>query len=179
MSIDQNMIESFFRIHYKELCIVSYQFVKNRKDAEDIVQDVFVKVINHKKKSEVNKLEPYIRAAVRNASLQKVRKANRIVSLEEKLINAIHFMQSEENLMIEREERIFINKQIEKLPPQCRKVFLLCVLDGMKYKEVAEAQNISVNTVKSQVKKAYKILRSSAIEIYLFLNIFGLQPLQK
>jgi len=140
------------------------------QDAEDIVQDIFVKMINHEDLTNINNLESYVRRSVRNASLKKIQITRRLVSLEEKNIDDSHFNISDEKVIIEREERIFINKQIEKLPPNCRKVFLMCVLDGMKYKEVATLQNVSVNTIKTQVKKAYKLLRMSVSEIYLFLN---------
>lgn len=172
MKKDKKEIEAFFKDAYKELCIVSYQFVKNRHDAEDIVQDVFVYLINYDDSSTIQNLEAYTRRAVRNASLRKIERSRKSISIEEKDIDRNNFHPSDEKLIIAREERIFIHKQIDKMPTVCRKVFLMCVIDGMKYKEVAELHNVSVNTIKSQVKQAYKLLRISISEIYAFLFFY-------
>ena len=65
--------------------------------------------------------------------------------------------------------------EIEKLPLQCKAVFKLVVLEDMKYREVAEALDISVNTVKTQVKIAYKTLRESLQreQFSLILLLYG------
>ena len=49
---------------------------------------------------------------------------------------------------------------IEELPDQSRLVFKSCVLEGKKYKDVAEEMGISVNTVNTQMKRAYKYIRT-------------------
>lgn len=51
--------------------------------------------------------------------------------------------------------------EIDKLPFQCKIVFKLVVLEEMKYKEVADSLSLSVNTVKTQMKIAYKTLREN------------------
>jgi RNA polymerase sigma-70 factor (ECF subfamily) len=48
---------------------------------------------------------------------------------------------------------------VQRLPEQRRKIFLLSNGDGYKYSEIAEQLNISLNTVKTQLKKAYETLR--------------------
>ena len=46
------------------------------------------------------------------------------------------------------------------LPAKCREIFILGCVDGMSYKEIAEQLGISVNTVKTQMKVAYKKIKS-------------------
>ena len=48
---------------------------------------------------------------------------------------------------------------LDRLPDKCREIFLLAVLDGLSYKEIAEAKGISINTVKTQIKIARKKLK--------------------
>ena len=58
---------------------------------------------------------------------------------------------------------------IEELPDQSKIIFKRCVLDGKKYKEVAEEMNISVNTVNTQMSRAYKFIRSRLGASFLIL----------
>ena len=65
-------------------------------------------------------------------------------------------------------ERV-VNEAIDKLPERCREVFLKSRLEGMKYKEIAESMNLSVNTVENQMAIALKKLR---IELKDYLSFF-------
>lgn len=66
-----------------------------------------------------------------------------------------------------------IDAEIEKLPKQCKEVFLLGKKEGLKYKEIADKLNISVKTVERHMsialKKLRKKLNDSSSSLYLFL----------
>ena len=51
-----------------------------------------------------------------------------------------------------------IHDAINRLPDRCRQIYLLKRYDGLKYSEISEILNISVNTVKTQMKRAVKFL---------------------
>ena len=53
-----------------------------------------------------------------------------------------------------------VRQFINSLPEKCREIFVLACIEGLKYKEVAERLDVSVNTVKTQVKAAYTKLRA-------------------
>ncbi|KAB7430036.1 sigma-70 family RNA polymerase sigma factor, partial [Bifidobacterium longum] len=57
------------------------------------------------------------------------------------------------------------------LPERCREIFLLSRIEGLKYKEIAERLDISVNTVENQISIALRKLRSELKE-YLPLLVF-------
>ena len=62
--------------------------------------------------------------------------------------------------MIDREEILEkIREVLDELPEKCREIFILACVEGLKYREVAERLDVSVNTVKTQVKSAYAKLR--------------------
>ena len=48
---------------------------------------------------------------------------------------------------------------MQKLPPQCLKVFMLSAIEEKKYTEIADELSISVNTVKTHISKAYRLIR--------------------
>lgn len=163
-----NRVESIFIENYKDLCVCAFYYLKDIHEAEDVVQDVFVKIIEQNKLKDIGNLKSYLRIAVRNASL----KRNQKRKLEQGLPSH-DLLYSESNTEVTEtialNNKIELYKQIDLLPKQCKKIFLLCVLDGLKYKEAAEVLGVSVNTVKTQMKKAFKTLRHSLKRIYLVL----------
>ena len=57
---------------------------------------------------------------------------------------------------------------LDSLPEKCRQVFIMSKRDGLKYEEIAEELDLSVNTVRNQISKALKILKDGARKIYSF-----------
>ena len=52
-----------------------------------------------------------------------------------------------------------LRKVVDGLPEKCREIFILGCVDGLSYKEVSEKMGVSVNTVKTQIKLAYRKLK--------------------
>ena len=152
--------EQLFREHYLTLCFYANIVTKDMEAAEDIVQDVFVKcwAAIQEEKLEIQQ-EHYLYRSVKNAALnyikaKKVRK-NYADDYEASYTEA----EPDGDVMVAAETRTRIMEAIDGLPPQCRKVFLLCVLEDKSYKAAAEQLGISVNTVKTQMTKAFATLR--------------------
>ena len=57
---------------------------------------------------------------------------------------------------------------IDSLPEKCREVFIMSKRDGLKYEEIAEELNLSVNTVRNQISKALKVLKEGVHKLYTF-----------
>jgi RNA polymerase sigma-70 factor (ECF subfamily) len=70
----------------------------------------------------------------------------------------------------EKELRHRIALAMEKLPPECRKVFRLSRFEELSYKEIAEFLDISVKTVENQMGKALRIMRVELSD-YLFWGV--------
>ena len=73
----------------------------------------------------------------------------------------------EYELMIER-----LRQSVENLPGQTKVVFRMCFLDGKKYQEAADELMISINTVKTHINKALRLLREEYSDYSLLLIIF-------
>ena len=80
---------------------------------------------------------------------------------------------------LEDKEREYnqLYQALHKLPEQCKQVFTLCCLQDMKYQEAADYLGISINTVRTQMGRAYKILRNS-LDSKSFLNLLFLRFLK-
>lgn len=165
-------IEIIFKEQYRELCSLSYYYVRDMAESEDIVQDVFVTIISKNKFATIIDFKSYLRTAVRNATFKRMEKTKKKGFLPEKLANPLAYNDlTREQEMILLEKKMLLYGEIEKLPEQCKKIFLLCCSDGLKYRETAEELEISVNTVKTQLKKAYKHLRISLYKFHILLLI--------
>ncbi len=158
-------IEKLFRAHYRALCLYALHILGDIDTAEDIVMEQFVKLAESKYKTN-NLLSPksYLYQMTRNASIDYIKRhiqANTTEELPEILDTC-----TESQERCEREARLW--EQIDTLPPSCRKILLMSKRDGMKYREIADALNISIKTVEAQMGKAYATLRGKAKEIYTF-----------
>lgn len=160
-----NRVELLFKSKYQEFCLVAYSYVANLEEAEDIVQDIFIALLI-RKDHEINELERYVKRWVKNASLNRLRATPRIERITD---TVLRLPQQENQLPISSDEKI--RKAIQNLPLQCRRVFELCALEGHQYNSAARTLNISVNTVKTHMKKAYSILRMELQDIH-FLILF-------
>lgn len=165
----QNTIELVFKEHYREFCLLSYSYVGCMDQAQDIVQDVFLKILMKDKVFIIENLKAYIWKSVKNSSLKHIARTKKLIPLEE-----IRLVIVEENSIQNKELDFKIRNAIDKLPPQCKNVFELCVVDGHKYASAANSLGVSVNTVKTQMKKAYRILRHNLADVNFFLFSFFL-----
>ncbi|WP_339718028.1 RNA polymerase sigma factor [Cyclobacterium amurskyense] len=165
---DRKEIELVFKEHYREFCLLSFSYVACMDQAQDIVQDVFVKLLSKCEVLNTVNLEAYVWKSVKNNSLKQKVRTKKLVSLEE-----IRSVVVEDDKVRDGELDNKLRNAMDKLPPKCRNVFELCAIDGQKYDSAADSLGVSVNTVKTQMKKAYRILRHNLADMYLILLFFA------
>lgn len=150
------VFDNLFRTKYKKMCRVAYTFLENFDAAEDVVQEVFsemwVKKIDLKK---LENPEDYLFIAIRNTCFTYLRDKKKIVPIEE-FREEIANDPDNNNIP---EELVSLWNALEELPEQCKIIFKQVVLEDMTYQEVATCLGISLNTVKTHMKIAYKTLR--------------------
>jgi RNA polymerase sigma-70 factor (family 1) len=136
-------------------------YVKNKETAEEIVSDVFVKCWDSRKKlTEIANPETYLFVAVKNQSLNYIKKFSHIHMVQIEASNEVEFINTfDPEKELERKELHFLlERAISSLPPQACIIFRLIKEDGLKYKEVAEILNISPRTVQTQIFRSMKKL---------------------
>ncbi|WP_321281039.1 RNA polymerase sigma-70 factor [Marinifilum fragile] len=158
---DERALDELFHIYYDRLLTASFVLVKSKDLAEEVVADVFYQVWqNREKLQDVKNLDNYLFVSIKNRSLNYIHKEQRVGkdSIDEVVSNKISEDNTAEDAIIAKELQDKIIHSIESLPPKCREVFLLIRFEGMKYKEVAEKLNVSVNTVDTQMGIAIRKL---------------------
>lgn len=165
--IHRKEIELLFKEHYREFCLLSYSYVACMDQAQDIVQDVFVTLLIKGKSNKIKFLKAYVWKSVKNNSLKQLSRTKIFESVEKKGLVIIA-----EDETRNKEIDFNVYKALDKLPPKCKNIFELCIIDGLKYDSAADILGISINTVKTQMKKAYRILRHNLADLYLIVVLF-------
>ncbi|MCM5663173.1 RNA polymerase sigma factor [Galbibacter mesophilus] len=161
-STNQDRIKKIFVANYRQWCLLSYSYLECMHEAEDAVQDVMYKMLLKDNWDKISDLESYIFIAVKNTSLKRLKKLAKTKRLQENLkqpVFATPYSSEENNTRVIEEKALL--QAIDQLPGQCKKVFELCALNGLKYETAATSLDISTNTVKYHMKSAYRILRNS------------------
>lgn len=163
--------DSLFRLYYQDLCRYALFLSCSADDAEEIVQDMFFKLWqNHKNINIPVAVKSYLYASVKNAVLNIIKHEKvKAAYIKEKQIQEYNLDSSE--IMENAESLSNISNAIEQLPQKRREIFILCKLDGLKYKEIAEKLDISIKTVENQMGEALRFLREklSDKEFILFI----------
>jgi RNA polymerase sigma-70 factor (ECF subfamily) len=144
-------------------------YVHQKEVAEEIVSDVFVKCwVSRKHLVDVRNIDTYLFVAVKNQSLNHLKKYSHIHLVQVEDTNELRLVKTfNPQEALEKKELLFkMERSIEELPQQCRIIFRLIKEEGIKYKEVAEILNISPRTVQTQLFRAMKKL-SGVMSDYL------------
>jgi len=168
---DLKKFETLYKENFAFLSLVSFQITKDKDAAKDIVQDFFIYF--WKKEQEINittSFKSYSSRAVKNLSLQYLEKTKQIVSIEKNTL--IPDFDEQTNFEKLDEGKISkVLKLLEQLPEIRRNIFISHVINNNSYSEIAENQNISINTVKTQMKRSYSFIREKMDTCIILLTI--------
>lgn len=147
---------------------LAYSIVRERAEAEDVLQDVLVKLWSRRNEwAEIENLEAYTFRAVKNLALDRLAsKINRKTDAIEPEMEMLYFVehQSPHHEMVREEHRKMINKCINELSENQQLVFQLREVEGMSYKEIAEVLSISEDLVKVSLFRARKKMKDLLIK---------------
>jgi len=160
---DESALELLFKTYYAQLCRFARNMLKDGTQAEDMVQDVFMKIWD--KRSQINittSLKAYLYMAVRNHCLNAIKVNERKYWMEDGMEDdPLLSVDDMVNQLSAKTLSERINQTVEKLPAKCRLTFQLSRYEEMSYREIAETMNGSVKTVENQMTKALTFLRTS------------------
>lgn len=154
--------ELLFKQYHNKVYSYSIKICQSALQAEEIVQDVFMKVwINRVSLPDIENFGAYIRIMARNQVLQVLKR----IALETRchaLMNQDWTEQQKEteNYIYYNDTRKILDRALSTLPPQQRLIYNMCHLQGMKQQEVANQLHISRLTVKAHLRRAVQTVRS-------------------
>ncbi len=167
---DHVAFERLFTYYCQPLINFACRYVKNTDIAENIVQDIFVKIWQNRTQLDPSSdIKIYLYTAVKNQSYKYFRHLDVKRRATENLPFVQQSVKTPEDERNEKEIITAINKAIEKLPKKARIIFSMNRFDNLTYKEIAKIQNISVKTVETHMGRALKFLRDHLS--HLLVNI--------
>jgi len=161
ISEHDDTLKKLFHLYYRALCSYIVQFTKSMPEAEDIVQNIFVKLwANREILGKADSIKPYLYRSAYNAYIDKFREDRK----KEMLMDTLKFEalseQLEEDHFLQQQRIEKVRNLVETLPGRCKEILLLSKQKGYKNKEIAEHLNISIKTVESQIRIAFQKIRA-------------------
>ena len=153
--------EALFRQHFRLATLYAERIVGSAHEAEDIVQEVFIALLDVDF-SQIRQKESYLYRCVRNAALDHLhaRMKNRFYDINSKetvRLAAEENAPGDEQAMIEQIAAIY--RRIEALPEQGRRIFKMICIEHKSYVETARLLSPSLHTVKTHMSRSFKALR--------------------
>jgi RNA polymerase sigma-70 factor, ECF subfamily len=171
-----NMIafDELYRKYSKRLYKFSYSILKTTEEAENITQDVFLNLwLNREKVEKSSSVKYYIFTIAYNSAISVIRKKIKDSNFIEYLKTHQDLVQEPVDLQIEYNELDEkLNEIINALPDRQKKVYLLNRVEGLKYAEIAERLNISINTVENHLSRALNTIRKKLGNYSLIVVLF-------
>ncbi len=166
---DEKLVREVYDKIFPELFIYLRSYTSNVQDIEDVIQDVFLKLLQPTPTYlllNVRDIRSYIFRSCRNAMLNRLRDNQRIETDSLYIQTLLEIEESLESLedcdndMPDVEELIKeIDSAVDTLPPQCQRIFILAKRHNMKYREIAEILHLSPKTVENQMGIALAKIR--------------------
>jgi RNA polymerase sigma-70 factor (ECF subfamily) len=181
LNIKQGDIKSFellFNTHCSNMLQYATTMLKDSDDAEDIVQQVFVQLWAKREAVVIEtSIKSYLYRAVHNSCLNKIKQqvvrsgyANDYQHIGNTATASVAQLLENKELAVE------IQKALDELPEQCKRIFAMSRFEQLKYQQIADALGINVKAVEHQMGKALKHLRSKLkhlVPIVVLLALLG------
>ncbi|WP_333626236.1 RNA polymerase sigma-70 factor [Sphingobacterium siyangense] len=167
-------IESLFQQYYRLLCLFANNILHDEALAEDVVQSFFAGLCEDRNTlpDDENARRGYLFISIRNNCLKHIRrekiKSKYVDQLDKDMIEEQTVMDA----MIQAEVIDQLMEAVNQLPQGCRQVLRMAIFDKLSNEEIAGNLTISINTVKSQKKRAIQLLRSRLDAHALLLLLF-------
>ena len=158
---DELAFGQLYERYHQPVFRFSMAFVHQREEASEIVQNVFLKVWQHRHRIDPTRpLEPYLYTIAKNESLQCLKKIAREALQKKALSSTPAFSPSADHDLIFAEYQALADEAIRTLPPKRQLIFQMFRQEGKSHREIAQAMGVSLPTVRSQLAEATKAVKT-------------------
>jgi RNA polymerase sigma-70 factor (family 1) len=174
---EEQAFDKLYQIYSLRIYRKLLKMVKVDVLADELTQDVFVKVWTKRQQIDPDQsFRSYLFSIAQNLVHDTYRKISRddLLTAQVKLISTEFYTHTEEAIYYKQTEEL-IQKAIDLLPPQQKRVFQACKIEGRSYDDVARELNISNSTVNNHIVKATKTVaeylkKSGAVIFFIVLS---------
>lgn len=167
---DREAFRFLYEQYFAKMVLFAESYLYDEEEAKDLVQDLFFYIWDHAKTLQVmTSLKAYLYTSLRNRCLNVLRDRKIRDEHNDKLFEAQLFSGTED-VVIDEEVQRRLQEALDSLPDRCKEIILLKVVEGKKNREIAEQLDIAETTVKTQVQRAYRMLREKLVPILLLIE---------
>ncbi|MFB9055666.1 RNA polymerase sigma-70 factor [Mariniflexile ostreae] len=156
----EGAFNEIYNRYWSILYAYAFRIYTEEKICEDIIQEVFIRLWEKGKTTDIINIEGYLFKAIKNKIATHIRDLKFTPAHDHVLQNIAISDTSERNLEYEEFEN-HVLFEIDKLTPKCKKVFILSRFDQLSNTEISKKLNISIRTVEKHISDALKELKSS------------------
>ncbi|ULT23665.1 RNA polymerase sigma factor [Sphingobacterium sp. E70] len=178
---DELALEELMGRYKGALALSMSRLIKSREDIEELLQELFLRVWKNRDNLDPERYLSYLYKIAENLVYDRLRKAAREKRLSiDYFAHIIEAYSHIEEGIFDKELLAVLQRGIQQLPEQRRRVFELCKIEGKSYEEVSQLLSISVATVNSHITNAnasikayfrqHPELASMVLLVFLFAN---------
>jgi RNA polymerase sigma-70 factor (ECF subfamily) len=170
----QEAFKLLYRRYWEEMFVTATNALRNKDDAADVVQDIFLSIWNRRHELDIREsVAAYLHSSVRYKCIHYIEKNitrhDYLVHLADVAVSFSH-PNAEIDLQL-KELQQTIRKSIDRMPPKMQKAYKLSRQEHLTYKEISNSMSISVETVKKHIQHALCFIRKDLPPYTLFLII--------
>jgi RNA polymerase sigma-70 factor, ECF subfamily len=156
--------------HLDDVYTLARYFMRNTDDAEDAVQECYLRALRHFDSYRGPAMKPWLLAILRNVCNTEFTRRGRgevptDYAQDESVAEEMPMWQepqaSPEKMMLQQQDSATIRRLVEELPEPFREAIVLREMNDLSYKEIAEVAGVPVGTVMSRLARARAMLRSA------------------
>lgn len=159
--------------YHHELCVYARSLSRDIYLAEDIVQNVFLKLWEKRDKLNPNfSVKGFLYRSVHNEFIDQYRKKMTLSAIEERYYSRLKTIVMKEDTIEILNLIALVKEEIQHLPPKCKEMFLLSKQEGLTNIGIAQYLKISMKAVERQMTRAFSIIREKIgdeLQTILFL----------
>lgn len=178
---DHDSFQRLFECYSKPLFKFSLSYLKSKEAAEDVVQEVFLKIWDNKKDIRTDtSFQSYLFTIALNSIRKQFNKLSKLNEIKHDILIDFSKNKSDFDENADYQSLLdILNELVDQMPERRRQVFLKKKIEGKSLKEIAEELNITAKTVEYHITEAMKFLKQEfeklRIEGMVFFYLF-IQP---
>ena len=171
---DIRLFEEIYNTYYPDLYNYAASITKEQTLAEDVVSDVFLKLWEGRNTIVIeSSLKAYLFKSVYHQSVNTLKHSFLQDQYRDFFLHHTPIKEDETDYplanVIENEINEILQRTIDKLPAQCRKIFIMSRIHCKKHEKISQELGISINTVRTQIRRALEKLRIELKDFLPFL----------
>jgi RNA polymerase sigma-70 factor (ECF subfamily) len=158
---DKAAFSDIFSCYYKDLVLFASTFTKDRDLAEEIVQDVFLKLWETRQNLIItSSLKSFLLRSVQNKCIDWIRHLDIRLKHRESILDKPELLENDtENYLLYSELYTSLENALEQMPEEVSQAFQMNRFEGLTYQDIAEKYGVSVRTVEVRIGKALHLLK--------------------